>query len=271
MDAHFPCAPPAPYADAFPGRDSRFTQAWYLKLRPEVLTGKRQVTAAEHRHLDSQYDGALLYMDAQLGRLFARMRELGVYDNTLIVVTSDHGEAHGEKNYFEHAGEAVYQFLVGVPLIIRYPQGARRGAVEEPVSLVDVMPTALDTLGYRPPAGLDGYSLLGPAPPGARVLSEMFPGTETEKLGGRYTRRQRAYYSGAMKFIQGTDGSRELYNLYEDPNEERDLYPAGHDVSRTLEANLKGWLARFEPRPGVRPASAMRYDVDRLRSLGYVQ
>lgn len=272
MDAHFPCAPPGRYRDAFPGRDPSFTQARYLDLRRNVLRARRQVTPAELRHLDSQYDGGILYMDAELNRLFARLRALGLYDNTLIIVTADHGEAFGERHYFEHASMAVYQFLVGVPLLVRYPQGARQGVVREPVSLVDILPTTLDVLGYTAPAALDGYSLLRPAPPSARVLAEMFPGMDAAEYGPRYARHQRAYYSGPMKFIQATDGSRELYDIYGDPRELHDLYPSDPDASRPLQAGLEGWLAKYLPHGGAAaPTAATRYDLDRLRSLGYVQ
>ena len=67
-----------------------------------VVSGQRALTPAERAHLVSQYDGGIAYLDSQIGALLARLRGLGLYDNTLIVITSDHGEAFGEHGLLDH-------------------------------------------------------------------------------------------------------------------------------------------------------------------------
>src|SRR5205823_715239 len=127
-DAHTPYIPPRPFDARFPGKDPRFTYQQYLDLQKEVLAGRRTLTRNERENLVSQYDGGLAYIDDRLRTLVSALKDRRIYDNTLIMITGDHGEAFGEKGLMEHAVASVYQNQVHVPLIIKYP-GQREGAV----------------------------------------------------------------------------------------------------------------------------------------------
>ncbi|MBI1789761.1 MAG: sulfatase-like hydrolase/transferase, partial [Acidobacteria bacterium] len=159
-----------------------------------------------------------------------------------MVVTSDHGESLGDRNFLEHAGISVYQDQIHIPLIIKYPGAVRKGVVEETASLVDVAPTVLETLGIPVPKDLPGLSLLQSAPGGDRlVISESFPNGLMTKLHPRFRRTERAAYSGALKLITSTAGKRELYRFADDPSEGHDLYHAGEQAGGIIETRLAAW------------------------------
>ncbi|NWG32749.1 MAG: sulfatase [Rhodocyclaceae bacterium] len=272
MDAHHPYVPPPPYDRVFPGKDRRYTYRAYQTAWNDINSQRRAITARERRHLISQYDGGIAYLDHQIGLLVHDLREKGLYEDTMLIVTSDHGEAFGEKGLLEH-GVSVYQNLVHVPLLIKYP-GQKQGLrVREPVSGADLMPTALARAGCPIPPNVQGRDLLGNGPGRLHfVLSESFPRTAgfVGTKCTRFERTERAVISGNMKLIVSTTGRKELYDLAADPAEERDLYRAGHPVARELEARLREALQTL-PRRQAQPS---RLDVERLRqlkSLGYIR
>src|SRR5207248_321200 len=95
MDAHFPYLPPAPWDRKFPGKVSTLTKD-YLEAEQYTISNGGGTPADYREYCLSQYDGGIAYLDAQIGRIVAGLRQRGLYDNTMIVVTSDHGEAFGE-------------------------------------------------------------------------------------------------------------------------------------------------------------------------------
>ncbi len=270
MDAHNPYLPPAPFDRRFPGKDPHFTEQHGREVETQVLRGRRALTEAERRHIVSQYDGGIAYIDSQIERLVAHLKQLGAYDNTMIIVAADHGEALGEKNLVDHAITSLYQNLVHVPLLIKYPK--QRVAKSEPglVSQVDVMPTVLDVLGYSAPGVLHGQSLLRPLPAERTVYSESFPGLLFVQLNKRFDGVKRAAISGSSKLITWTKGRPEFYDLSRDPREIQNLYEPGKEPSPTLASQLTVWAktapAPLHTRNRVDPAS-----LQRLKSLGYAQ
>ncbi len=122
---------------------------------------RRNPSRADVQQLIDLYDGAVTHADALLGRLLDRLVALNLYDDTLIVVTSGHGESLGEEGAFGH-GYLAYEEVVRVPLVVKLPAGTAPagGTSTTMVELVDVAPTLLDWLGLRPlAAGMQGYSL----------------------------------------------------------------------------------------------------------------
>jgi arylsulfatase A-like enzyme len=267
MDAHTPYAPPAPFGDAFLGPVRHIGFYAYKVLKREVMAGERTVTPAERRQLVAEYDGGIAYMDLQLARLISKLKELGVFENTVIVITSDHGEAFGARNLLEH-GVSVYQNQVHVPLIIKYPNQHLPGVVDSLVSQVDVMPTVLAALGFEPPKGVQGEKLQE-VDGGTRrfVVSESFG-----LAGGfnyRPERTERAIFSATMKYITSSDGKHELYDLFLDPEEQQNLFRPDDTRATALAARLNDWVKAV---PDSAASSAVDKDlVRRLRALGYAQ
>lgn len=269
MDAHWPYMPPEPFDRLYPGKDAKFSTDQFNSLRSAVVAGERLPTPGERDHLVSQYDGSIAYLDVQLKRLFDRLRQDGLYDNSLIIITSDHGEAFGEKGMFEH-GVSVDENQVWVPLLIKYPRMKEAQQERRTVSLVDLMPTVLDVLDFEDPAHVQGVSLRKQNLHETRhVMAESFPYEEYRNLYPKFRRVERAVYSDPLKMIVATNGKREMYDIVEDPAEQRNLVKTIQQ-SGELEAHLHKWLSTVE-KATRRTNKLDRDTLQRLRSLGYVQ
>jgi len=276
MDAHSPYVPPAPYDTMFPGLDSMFTHPKFNAMAEEVMREKRPIRDAERNHIISQYDGAIAYLDKQVGDILNRLKEWDLAGNTLVIVTSDHGEAVGDRFLLEHGGVSAYQEHVRVPLLIRYPGGQSQGlVVDETVSQVDVMPTSLAVLGLKGPARTQGFDLRNvDSLRDRRVYTECFASKLLRPLHPKFNRDVRAVYAGGVKFIHPTAGPREMYRLAEDPQEQRNVFRAEDPLASSLKDNLTDWMKAARLVRGTSsgaPTALDKETLERLRSLGYVQ
>jgi arylsulfatase A-like enzyme len=265
MDAH----QGPPRLAALPG--PRLSRAETEALRLNVIAGRRRLTEYERHALQAEYDEALVHLDAELGRLLRRLRELQLYENTLIIVTSDHGEALGEGDLIGH-GLTLHQHQVHVPLIIKYPR-QRQGAVESVLAAgADIQPTILDTIGQPPNPDLDGRSLRNTAALSSRVvISEAFGRSTAHEPQPRLAAKQWALFSGDWKLIEPESGAPVLYNLAQDPREMMDLYTPTHPVVGDMRSRLRTWrsiVARSRHAPSGKVTPEM---LERLKALGYVQ
>jgi arylsulfatase A-like enzyme len=268
MDAHFPYVPPAPYDRLFPGKNARMTQEKLQDIQGKVIDGQ-DMSDADLAHCTSQYDGGIAYMDAQIGHLVDWLKERGLYDNTMIVITNDHGEAFGEKHLVMH-GNSTYQNLIHVGLLIKYPKGAQKGVVESPVSLIDVAPTVLSVAGLDIPKNVQGRNLLDPSAMEPReIFSESYacPVMQPKDCTGICT--SKAAFTWPNKLITSSTGRYEVYDLAQDPNENKNL--GGHtDLGRKLGMELSHWVHAMP----VQAQQQLKLDSEglrRLKSLGYVQ
>ena len=156
MEAHGPYLSQPPFYDLFADASA----PGFSELRDKVdLIGLDSLTAPQQDYLFPRYDGAIADVDDQRRRLVERLRSLGIYDDSLIIITSDHGEAFDEKGIVGHS-ISLYQHQVHVPLIIKFPQQRQGEIVDSFVSHVDLMPTVLDVLGIDPVGELQGRSLI---------------------------------------------------------------------------------------------------------------
>jgi arylsulfatase A-like enzyme len=269
MDAHRPYLPPPPFDRLYLDGAPTLTDVGIQGMLHEVNSGEREMTAAERAELIDLYDGAIAYVDSQLGRLVGRLQDLGLYDDCLIIVTSDHGEAFGQRNLYEH-GVSVYQDQISVPMIIHYPDDGTGRIVDAPVSSVDVMPTVLEVLGLESSNDLHGQNLLDVRALQSRsVFSESFPSGFLAALHPRFQRVQRAVISRRLKLVRASPGGSELYDLSADPQERRDLH-AVHSATPTLESTLEDWLQSVAA-PTAEPTNLDAETLERLRTLGYVE
>ncbi|HLH42501.1 MAG TPA: sulfatase [Bryobacteraceae bacterium] len=270
MDAHLPYVPDPPFDRRYPGLDRRFIPAGVSALNKQVNAGARRLTAAETEHIVSQYDGGVAEEDAAIGDLLARLRESGLYDGALIVITADHGNAHGEHGLLDHFLGFVYQELVHVPLAIKYPGQRAAARSDDLVSQVDILPTILDSLQLKPGPEVQGRSLLKPAPEsGAIVFSQGTRNVLTGAGNPRFGGLRRAIFSGSMKLILWTAGPPEMYDLAADPAERRNLYNPDDPQAIKLRRGLETWIAAM-PRL-IAPHNLDRISGERLKSLGYIQ
>jgi phosphoglycerol transferase MdoB-like AlkP superfamily enzyme len=178
-----------------------------------------------------RYLNTLHYTDSQLARLFAGLRERGLAEDTLVVVTGDHGEAFGEPHNAWGHGSRVYDESVRVPMMIwsplLFPEGRR---VKTVGGHVDVNPTVTDVLGVPPSPLWRGRSLFDPKRPGRAYF---YAANDDYLLGVR---------EGKWKYIyNATRGRDELYDLEQDPQEQRNVAKQHAELCHRLRQRLAAW------------------------------
>ncbi len=214
---------------------------------------------AERARYGASYEGEIAAADAALGVLLEGLRELGRYDDALVVLTSDHGEGlhdHGEP---EH-GILLYREALHVPLLVKLPRAERGGTSETAVAgLRDVLPTIAAALGVPAPPAALGRDLLALAAGGAQaVYSETF--YPRIHLGWS---ELRSLVDARYHLI---DGPRpELYDVARDPRETRDILSERPQVASAMRAALASGISDFKP-----PAPASQEERERLMSHGYL-
>lgn len=188
-----------------------------------------------------RYLGEVGLADRAIGRLLDIIQKRGLTERTILIVSSDHGEAFGEHNTHFHA-VTVYDELLRVPLIVTGP-GLKPHAVDTPVSLIDLGPTVLDVFGQPTPGAFFGESLL-PALLG-RPFSPTRPVGAESDIG-----KQTLIFTDQRKIIWDRKRSiAELYDLNDDPKELKDLFdPNQPDASRRL-ALLHRFFQANRPSP----------------------
>jgi tetratricopeptide (TPR) repeat protein len=216
------------------------------------------------------YDAEIAFVDRHLERLLSAVDAAG--SNTLVVLTADHGEGLGEHGEQTH-GLFAYNTTMRVPLLVAFPD--RRGAgsvVAEPVSLVDVMPSALKWLGLPATENLDGRSLPLPTEPTTvSTRPPRFIFFENEYIARSYGWSPlRGIIAGNWKLIEAP--RPELYDLAQDPRELDNRFDPNDSRSQSLREELAGVLARQAQMRAV-AESASKLDersLRKLQSLGYI-
>jgi arylsulfatase A-like enzyme len=215
-------------------------------------------------HVVALYDRSIAYTDYWIGQLIDGLRERRLYDDTLVVVTADHGEEFFDHGALEH-GVNQYDEVMKVPLIMRAPRVGHGLRVKEQVGLLDFMPTVLDFFGLAAPSDLQGISLrpafTGAALPERTLFSEADQST-----------RVKAMRTNAFKYIRNGKRS-EVYDLAADAAEKQNLCDPSSANCADFAQQLHGWeeemtrVAAAKPTPGE--ASIDQAARERLRALGY--
>ncbi len=286
MAAHLPDWPRKGFSPPAPDR------ALLRRLRP--INGapelnflpSRALTAPEMKVLHGFYGGDVAYLDSRLDGFFRFLESSGILDETLLVITSDHGENFGEHGLMEHA-YCLYNTVLHVPLIVRYPALIAGGTVRtEPVSTIGLFGALLDLARVpesRRPAGAPSLSLLKAAD-GVDVFAESencagmirgIIGRDIEAAGFDYRPFDRALsciYSGDRKLILGSDGRIELYSLSDDWEERREISAAEPATAELLLGKLASWRSGLKRPAAALPEPKMPRGIkDALKSLGYIR
>ncbi|HEX5811393.1 MAG TPA: sulfatase, partial [Pseudonocardia sp.] len=240
-DPHYDYLPPPPYDRMFVGPECEPFDVHDYETRDDIAAG---MPAGRIAYVLSQYDGEIRTTDELLGRFFASLERRGLWDDTAVLVTADHGEEffdHGEKGHKKN----LYAETVHVPLLVKYPRGTPHGRDGRLVSHVDVFPTVLALAGAPVPDGLPGRSLLEPPAAGDRVvLYELLEAWYSLAPGGPvahgnvWSGVRRGTQKLAWKKADGSDASmRQLFDVARDPTEQHDLAagdPAAADALAQL-------------------------------------
>jgi arylsulfatase len=243
------------------------------KVRAELLYRKAvkepgAMTERERQTLLGWYKEEIAYLDGQMGKLFREMDRRGDLDNTLVVVTADHGDEFGEHGRFNHHS-TLYDELLHVPLLVKLPAARHAGkVVAKPVALIQVVPTILDVAGVRADHGFDGKSLLPLIErDDERCLHELL--ISEAKFMPNYKACIRS--EGWKLILDLGDQRRELYNLEEDPGELSNVVKGHPEIARHLEAKLLEHESNKAPEESEISTPNVEEEVmHRLRDLGYL-
>jgi arylsulfatase A-like enzyme/Tfp pilus assembly protein PilF len=239
-DPHDPYDPPEPYASAYAA---------------------------------SPYDGEIAYTDSILGGLLETLKEKGVYDNTLIVLVSDHGEGLDEHDEPGH-GVLIYQSTLHVAMMVKPPKGLDLGGdarsprrIDYPVQLIDVFPTILDLLGIHNDHEVDGASLV-PIMKGDRIEPRMLYFESLYAYFYFKWSQLRGVRHNNWKYILAPE--EELYDLTTDPDERNNLASAHPERVAELRGQLNKIAARETEALETARQALSQEEVRKLMALGYI-
>ncbi|MCP4642639.1 MAG: sulfatase-like hydrolase/transferase [bacterium] len=269
MDPHAPYLPPAPYDTMFYSKDpckkgnKSMKPVFAFKPFADFLASWMPPGITDKDHVIAQYDGEIAYMDACIQQLITRMEELGVMDETLIVITGDHGETlYDHDCFFDHHG--LYEPTLVVPLIYYWPGKVPEGVRANAYTMhEDLMPTVLDVCGLRKHAKgakFDGKS-----------NKRFFTDTENTHRSEFYISectwmRKQGWRTPIWKFWEALEPDFhgkppvELYNLVEDPEELVNLAEKEPQIVELLRTRMNKWIKRRERRTG-KTSNIMNYEL----------
>jgi len=301
---HAPYLPPAEYAERFLEADAEWKQADLFKILTEREGKYSRLNDAQRKNLIALYDAEIRYLDDAFIRPFLlRLKELDLYDRSLIVLTSDHGDEFGEHRGWEH-GHSLYNELIHVPLIIKRPSLSGAGTVVDGVSrMIDLMPTILEEAGMDPgKLDIDGRGLR-PMWESASDAPRVSAGYRfhaavegKDRLTLRYLLLNTSLIDGDRKLIVnepypdmssgGPDSfwrispppfplpDREFFDLAEDPGEIRNRIDKAVGPASRLMETLRAFISAGKEAARITRearASTDKQMEERLRALGYIK
>jgi arylsulfatase A-like enzyme len=273
IDPHVPYKPPQQFLTFYDAQPYSgpidFNKAGDVLERIKI--GRIRPNDRDREHLTALYDAEISYHDVHFAAMMQGLKERGLDDETVVVVTADHGEEFWDHGSVGH-GHSVYDELLHVPLIVRVPGMTGGGArVPDAVGLVDVMPTVLDALGEKIPDQLVGRSFL----PALRGQSDAAP---RAAVSG-FFRAWRTLATGRLKLVQHGTERASLYDVQSDPGETKDLaseQPIALAYTRGLlgltlaeDAGDDDALRAARNHEGVRTTIDAKTEAQ-LKALGYV-
>jgi len=280
LPPHGPYTPPAPFRGRYSGwwsGDLPAISASYLNRI--VAEGQPPLAPDYVRYVRDRYDDNVAYADSLVGEIIERIRSAGRLDDTLVMMLSDHGEAFYEHGMFKHT-QQVYRESLHIPMVIRWPSGSVgwRKEVDAPVSLVDVLPTLAEALGFNAPWNrLQGRSLLGLARGESTPVRPLL--ASTMRVTRHYEEMRplaRLRLGNEVLVHDAFNGTTELYDLSADALQQSDL--AGENPLRaaflTQQLRLlqsRSRLSLLAESPAGAPLELDPAVIEELRALGYIQ
>jgi arylsulfatase A-like enzyme len=272
-DPHYDYIPPPPYDTLFVPEDSESIDVRDYEDSTRVTSA---ISPAQLRYVLSQYDGEIRHTDHYLGRLFDVLKKNDLWEDSVVIVTSDHGE-----EFFDHGNKGhkrtLYAESVHVPLIVKYPRSASTGRDPRLVSLVDLFPTILELAGTRSPRPHQGESLLVAEPvPDRSIFFELLSTFYYRRGDGAGFRREDEGLLGIRRddhklIVVDSEDRAELYRMSSDRSEQRDISAEEPERVAELRSALAAW--REESRSlsqGSADAELDAAQIERLRALGYL-
>jgi len=231
FDPHEPWDPPAPYDTMYADPNYRGKKLIHPKYGPVDWMSEEEL-----RNVRALYAGEVTFVDECLGILLGTLKELGLYENTLIIVIADHGHPHGDHGWIMKHDHNLYNELLRIPLLIRRPDGRFAGTTcDALVQPQDILPTILEFLGIGPVVPMHGKSIWP-------VLEGKVEKLRDYVVMGYYASVHRCIRDKQWSFIRRPQGQQdELYNLLEDPKEEHNVIAEHPEVAERMFQALGRW------------------------------
>ncbi|MFQ5636725.1 MAG: sulfatase [bacterium] len=266
---------PEPYHSLFGFDQAEYERVFSGFQQSKVVHFEQEVTPEQFEMVNRLLARRIYFMDHHIGNLIQKLQEGGLYDNAFIIITSDHGELNGEHNSFGHNTD-LYNELVWVPLIVKYPGSAQTGVIHKTVQNIDIMPELLSQLGIEIPDEVQGQPFEQVS---HEIIAELFEQKKAQALlyPERYYRDLRAIFanigSDSLKYIWASNGKLELYDMRTDRKELNNLAEKKPEFVTRLDERMTQWESSFSPVTSDNKGK-MKYTKeiqDRLRSLGYIK
>lgn len=242
------------------------------RLYRKVMLGEGPIPKDLVRKVINQYDTAIANLDEQVGALMDKLIDMNLYDDTVIVLTSDHGELFGEHFLVGHSKD-LYQELLWVPLIIK-GSCQKRGQIVDPLTSSIDIPSLIFSQFPRDVA--KRYTAVFPNAPGNHlVISENYYTRIHDlfrpRLGKRFNRVRTAVYGWPYKYIHSSDEKHELYHLVDDPEESNNLIEDRAEIAENLQKKLEQFQKnRGKSTDEVDQRPLTEENRKKLKSLGYI-
>lgn len=270
IDPHAPYAPPEPFRTTF-AESVAGQEVGSIDRIVALTTSGKAPSEAQIRDLTDLYDAEIAANDASFGALLQELRARGIYENSLIVVLSDHGEEFYDHGGWTH-GKTLFAEMLDTPLIVKLPQQERGHRVEQIVDHVDLFPTVLDLVGVEVPGDIQGLSFL-PFLSGDEALST-WDNRSIAHLDLR-GRLGTSYLESSWKLILysqgGAESFPELYDHRSDPHERTNLATERTTMARYLSTLLHNEESSLT---GMKSAKANPEELkameEELKALGYL-
>jgi arylsulfatase A-like enzyme len=268
-DVHYDYIPPEPYDRLFdPDYTGSVTGAGFFQDKAI----NRNLPQRDIDHLLALYDGEIRWVDDHLKKLVALLSELGIENDTAIIVTADHGDEFFEHGHKGH-GRTLYREVTQIPLIVYIPGGATDRVIDTPVSLIDVMPTILEVTGVAAPPGVDGISL--------RPLIDQKDPEERDTVHAwlcflkKKTSCQAMQHSPSGTLIHHFQPLRIEFYTPDDPRQQNDVasskaWPRDEQLARMQQVLDEQWQSYRSAGGGQGGVELDKAALERLRALGYV-
>lgn len=241
-------------------------------LIDSVQVGKNLLLPEERALLVNNYDREINRLDKKIYQVLTKLKEKNLFDNSLIIITADHGESFGEHDLMLH-GVSLYEDNIHVPLLIKYPFAEKRkGIVNEPVSLTGLAPTILSYTKIPIPKPIQGSSFSDL--PSQKIIAQNFrdPRWGKREELKRFDQDLISLIDGDFKIIKSIGGKNQLYNIKIDPREQKNLIGENPQVATrlltTLDAHIKnlGLLKKKD-----NPLELNQIQIQNLKGLGYIK
>lgn len=284
LEPHLEYRPPREYAEQFLPSGCTYKEAMEIPQNAwKYITNQQDLSKKDFELLRSLYKAEIAYVDEKIGELQRLLEDNGQWEDTVFLVMGDHGENIGDHGLMDHQ-YSLYDTLLHVPLVITGGSFANGGQVDDLVQLTDIVPTLLDEIDINDPVlqeQVQGRSIcrhknharehiiaeyIGPQP--SREAIEKRVG-DPHGVMDEYDRSLRCIRTDRFKFVRGSDGTKEFYDL-KDNDEDNPDTAENEDIAQTLEERLDDWLASFTHATKDGTVSIDDQTRDKLEDLGYL-